>query len=311
MNTYNVITLFPNLIEEWKNIGIVRQAIKNQLVNIETTNLREFGIGEYKQVDDAPYGGGPGMVLMPEPLDNAINSSNSEVNVFLTPSGEQLDETLLTKLLSFKSINLIAGRYEGFDQRILDIHADYKVSIGHTVISGGEVPAMYLLEALIRRIPGVLGNPDSLSKSQLDEIKNNKSINYLGHIDISKELHNYDVNLVMSKYEGSSRILLESLYIGLICISNNIPGTTVLSSKFSNSFFVNDNNIQEFKRNLNEIINNDAFLDSTQNEYFGNGADYNRKLINENYTSIKIAAAYNKIYQYLRGEIESYRSEFV
>ena len=131
MNTYNVITLFPNLIEEWKNIGIVRQAIKNQLVNIQTTNLREFGIGEYKQVDDAPYGGGPGMVLMPEPLDNAINSSNSEVNVFLTPSGEQLDETLLIKLLSFNSINLIAGRYEGFDQRILDMHADYKVSIGH------------------------------------------------------------------------------------------------------------------------------------------------------------------------------------
>ena len=155
------------------------------------------------------------------------------------------------------------------------------------------------------------GNPDSLSNSQLDEIKNNKSINYLGHIDISKELHSYDINLVMSKYEGSSRILLESLYIGLICISNNIPGTTELSSKFSNSFFVNDNNIQEFKRNLNEIINYDVFLDSTQNEFFGNGADYNRKLINENYTSVKIAAAYNKIYQYLREEIESYRSEFI
>ena len=162
MNTYNVITLFPNLIEEWKNIGIVRQAIKNQLVNIQTTNLRDFGIGEYKQVDDAPYGGGPGMVLMREPLLNAINSSNAEVNVFLTPSGEQLDETLLIKLLSFNSINLIAGRYEGFDQRILDIHADYKISVGHAVISGGEIPAMYILEALIRRIPGVLGNPDSL-----------------------------------------------------------------------------------------------------------------------------------------------------
>ena len=162
MNIYNVITLFPNLIEEWKNVGIVRQAIKNQLVNIQTTNLRDFGIGEYKQVDDAPYGGGPGMVLMPEPLDNAINSSNAEVNVFLTPSGEQLDETVLMKLLSFNSINLIAGRYEGFDQRIIDIHADYKISVGHAVISGGEVPAMYILEALIRRIPGVLGNPDSL-----------------------------------------------------------------------------------------------------------------------------------------------------
>ena len=171
MNIYNVITLFPNLIEEWKNIGIVRQAIKNQLVNIQTTNLRDFGIGEYKQVDDAPYGGGPGMVLMPEPLDNAINSSNADVNVFLTPSGEQLDETLLIKLLSFNSINLIAGRYEGFDQRILDIHADYKISVGHAVISGGEVPAMYILEALIRRIPGVLGNPDSL---KFETFTNNK-----------------------------------------------------------------------------------------------------------------------------------------
>ena len=171
MNTYNVITLFPNLIEEWKNIGIVRQAIKNQLVNIQSTNLRDFGIGEYKQVDDAPYGGGPGMVLMPEPLDNAINSSNAEVNVFLTPSGEQLDETLLIKLLSFNSINLIAGRYEGFDQRILDIHADYKISVGHAVISGGEIPAMYILEALIRRIPGVLGNPDSL---KFETFTNNK-----------------------------------------------------------------------------------------------------------------------------------------
>ena len=171
MNTYNIITLFPNLIEEWKNIGIVRQAIKNQLVNIQTTNLREFGIGDYKQIDDAPYGGGPGMVLMPEPLDNAINSSNSEVNVFLTPSGEQLEETLLIKLLSFNSINLIAGRYEGFDQRILDIHADYKISIGHAVISGGEVPAMYLLEALIRRIPGVLGNSESL---KYETFNNNK-----------------------------------------------------------------------------------------------------------------------------------------
>ena len=82
-----LVTLFPKLVEEWKNIGIVRQAIKNELVNIQTTDLREYGIGDYKQVDDSPYGGGPGMVLMPEPLDNAIKSFNYEVNVFLTPSG--------------------------------------------------------------------------------------------------------------------------------------------------------------------------------------------------------------------------------
>ena len=155
------------------------------------------------------------------------------------------------------------------------------------------------------------GNPDSLSKSELDEIKNNNYLNYLGHIDIKKELHNYDINIVMSKYEGSSRILLESLYIGLICLSNNIPGTIELGSKFSNSFFIDDNNIREFKEKLNEIVNYDVFLDDAQNSFFGKGAEYNRELINKNYTSVKIATAYNKIYQFLREEIESYKSEFI
>ena len=146
------------------------------------------------------------------------------------------------------------------------------------------------------------GNPDSLSEADLDKIKKDNFVNYLGHIDINKELHNYDINIVMSKYEGSSRILLESLYIGLICLSNNIPGTTELSSKFRNTFFIEDNNIQEFERNLNEIIKS--------NLIFEDFAKYNRELIIENYTSVKIAAAYNKIYQYLRKEIESFKSEF-
>ena len=146
------------------------------------------------------------------------------------------------------------------------------------------------------------GNPDSLSEADLDKIKKDNFVDYLGHIDINKELQNYDINIVMSKYEGSSRILLESLYIGLICLSNNIPGTTELSSKFRNTFFIEDNNIQEFERKLNEIIKS--------NLIFEDFAKYNRELIIENYTSVKIAAAYNKIYQYLRKEIESYKSEF-
>ena len=162
MKSYNVITLFPNLIYEWKNTGIIHQALKNNLVDITSTNLRDFGIGTYKQGDDAPYGGGPGMVLMPEPLDNAITSNKAEINVFLTPSGQQLSENLISELLEYKSINLVCGRYEGFDQRILEIHSDYEISIGQSVVSGGEVPALYLLEALIRKIPNVLGNPESL-----------------------------------------------------------------------------------------------------------------------------------------------------
>ena len=146
------------------------------------------------------------------------------------------------------------------------------------------------------------GNPDSLSEAELDKIKTNSFVHYLGHIDISRELCNFDINIVMSKYEGSSRILLESLYVGLICLSNNIPGTTEFSSKFSNTFFIEENNIQEFERNLNEISNSDVI--------FEDFAKHNRELIIENYTSEKIASAYNKIYQYLREDIESYKSEF-
>lgn len=163
MNKYQVITLFPDLIDEWKKVGIINQALKNNLIEISTVNLRNFGLGEYKQVDDSPYGGGPGMVLMAEPLDNAILQNEAKKNVFLTPSGQQLDENLIQELLNYDSLNLICGRYEGFDQRVIDIHADYEVSIGQSVVSGGEIPAMYLLEAILRRVPNVLGNPDSLT----------------------------------------------------------------------------------------------------------------------------------------------------
>ena len=163
MNKYQVITLFPDLIEEWKKVGIINQALKNNLIEISTVKLRNFGIGEYKQVDDSPYGGGPGMVLMPEPLDNAILQNEAKKNVFLTPSGKQLNEDLIQELLNYDSLNLICGRYEGFDQRVIDMHSDYEISIGHSVVSGGEIPALYLLEAILRRIPNVLGNPESLT----------------------------------------------------------------------------------------------------------------------------------------------------
>ena len=162
LSKYNIVTLFPNLIEAWLETGIISKAHDNDLFNISTTDLREYGLGDYRQVDDAPYGGGPGMVLMPEPLDNAISSITSDINIFLTPSGKQLDEPLIEELHTYKSANIICGRYEGFDQRIIDIHSDYQISVGKTVVSGGEVPAMFLLEAMIRKIPGALGNSESL-----------------------------------------------------------------------------------------------------------------------------------------------------
>lgn len=162
LSKYNVITLFPNLFDEWIKTGIISNGLEKNILKFQTTNLRNFGIGKYKQTDDAPYGGGPGMVMMVEPLDNAILNNKADINVFLTPSGSKLDEKTIKDLLAYESINIICGRYEGFDQRIIDMHSDYEVSIGDAVVSGGEVPAMFLMEALMRRVPGVLGNSESL-----------------------------------------------------------------------------------------------------------------------------------------------------
>ena len=162
LSKYNVITLFPNLFDEWMKTGIISNGLDKNILVFQTTNLRDFGIGNYKQTDDAPYGGGPGMVMMVEPLDNAILNNKADINVFLTPSGSKLDEKTIKDLLAYESINIICGRYEGFDQRIIDMHSDYEVSIGDAVVSGGEVPAMFLMEALMRRVPGVLGNSESL-----------------------------------------------------------------------------------------------------------------------------------------------------
>ena len=172
LSNFNVITLFPEIFQNWINVGVLSHGIEEKLFEFSSTNLRDYGIGSYKQVDDAPYGGGPGMVLMVEPLDNAIKESKKDINIFLTPSGQQLNEDLIQDLRGYESANIICGRYEGFDQRIIEMHSDYEIAIGQTVVSGGEVPAMFLIEALVRKIPGILGNSESLIN---ESFTNNKS----------------------------------------------------------------------------------------------------------------------------------------
>ncbi len=162
LSKYNVITLFPRLFYEWKKTGVISNGLQDNIFTLETIDLRDYGIGNYKQTDDSPYGGGPGMVMMIEPIDKAIQANKADANIFLSPSGEKLNESMITKLHKYNSINIICGRYEGFDQRVIHLHSDYEISIGETVVSGGEIPAMFLMEALIRRLPGVLGNSDSL-----------------------------------------------------------------------------------------------------------------------------------------------------
>ncbi len=172
LSNFNVITLFPEIFQKWINVGVLSHGIEEKLFEFSSTNLRDYGIGSYKQVDDAPYGGGPGMVLMVEPLDYAIKESKKDINIFLTPSGQQLNENLIQDLHEYESANIICGRYEGFDQRIIEMHSDYEIAIGQTVVSGGEVPAMFLIEALVRKIPGILGNSESLTN---ESFTNNKS----------------------------------------------------------------------------------------------------------------------------------------
>ena len=172
LSNFNVITLFPEIFQNWINVGVLSHGIEEKLFEFSSTNLRDYGIGSYKQVDDAPYGGGPGMVLMVEPLDNAIKESKKDINIFLTPNGQQLNENLIQDLHGYESANIICGRYEGFDQRIIEMHSDYEIAIGQTVVSGGEVPAMFLIEALVRKIPGILGNSESLIN---ESFTNNKS----------------------------------------------------------------------------------------------------------------------------------------
>ena len=172
LSNFNVITLFPEIFQKWINVGVLSHGIKEKLFEFSSTNLRDYGIGSYKQVDDAPYGGGPGMVLMVEPLDYAIKESKKDINIFLSPSGQQLNEDLIQDLHRYESANIICGRYEGFDQRIIEMHSDYEIAIGQTVVSGGEVPAMFLIEALVRKIPGILGNSESLTN---ESFTNNKS----------------------------------------------------------------------------------------------------------------------------------------
>ena len=187
LSELNIITIFPEIINEWKKYGIVNQGLNKKLVTINTIDLREWGIGSYRKIDDTPYGGGPGMVMMAEPLDNAIESIKADKNIFLTPSGEEFSDEVALDMIEAKSLTIVCGRYEGFDERVIEMHSDYEISVGKTVVSGGEVPSMFIMEALIRKIPNVLGNEESLiyetyTNDKIDFPVYTRPENYKGHV---------------------------------------------------------------------------------------------------------------------------------
>ena len=162
---FHVITLFPEMFAALE-AGLIGRAQASGLITIRTHNLREYGLGNYRQVDDTPYGGGSGMVMRPEPLAAAIDGAMARhpklLRILMSPQAEILDQATARDFAqNAAGLLLIAGRYEGIDERVRSM-IDREISIGEYVLSGGELPAMVVIEAVARLLPGVLGNPESL-----------------------------------------------------------------------------------------------------------------------------------------------------
>jgi tRNA (guanine37-N1)-methyltransferase len=166
---FDVITLFPEMFDAIAKYGITSRALQQKIYDVQYWNPRDFTTDNHKTVDDRPYGGGPGMVMLVEPLEQAISSakvSQAEKDIeswviHLSPAGKPLTHEKVMQLSKKQGLVLLASRYEGVDQRLIDAQVDEEVSIGDYVLSGGELPAMALMDAIVRQLPGSLGDSDS------------------------------------------------------------------------------------------------------------------------------------------------------
>ena len=161
---FDVLTLFPEVIESYCNVSIMKRARDNGVISINTVNPRNFTLDKHKKVDDTPFGGGAGMVLMPQPYVDAYDSVeklDSYLPVMLSPQGEPLNESLVLELTNYNQIILLCGHYEGFDERIREIIKPREISLGDFVLTGGELPALCLIDAVSRKLDGTLGKLES------------------------------------------------------------------------------------------------------------------------------------------------------
>ena len=170
MQQIDVITIFPGLFEAFLGESIVGIAVRTGRLKVAAHDLRDWTTDPHRTVDDSPYGGGPGMLMKPEPLVAAIEAlagpkgpGRTARVIALSPQGERLDQPRLESLSKEEVLVLVCGRYEGVDQRAIDLAVDAELSIGDYVLSGGEVPAMVVIEGLARLVPGVVGNPKSIA----------------------------------------------------------------------------------------------------------------------------------------------------
>jgi tRNA (guanine37-N1)-methyltransferase len=165
MMRFDVISLFPEMFDAICKHGITSRALEKKIYSLHVINPREFTTDNHKTVDDRPYGGGPGMVMLAEPLSQAIKAAkalnkNAKV-IHLSPRGAKLTHEKVMQLSQQQGLILLASRYEGVDERLLDALVDEEISIGDYVLSGGELPAMALIDAIVRQLPGSLGDADS------------------------------------------------------------------------------------------------------------------------------------------------------
>jgi len=170
----DVITLFPEMFDALVEYGVTGKAVKRGLLQFDTWNPRDYAVDRHRTVDDRPYGGGPGMLMMVQPLRDAIHAAKKASGgqsrvIYLSPQGRTLDQVGVESLLEKKNITFIAGRYEGVDERLIAAEVDEEWSIGDYVLSGGELAAMVVIDAMIRLLPGALGHTES---SQQDSFAN-------------------------------------------------------------------------------------------------------------------------------------------
>lgn len=163
---FDVLTLFPEIFSGYLGQSLLNLAIERQLVDVRLHNIRDWAHDKHRQVDDRPFGGGPGMVLKPEPVVECVEQVQQQGPgqghlILLTPQGRRLDQPVVEELASHQRLLLLCGRYEGFDQRVIDILRPDEMSVGDFVLNGGEVAAMVVIDAVVRLVPGVLGDEQS------------------------------------------------------------------------------------------------------------------------------------------------------
>lgn len=185
---FDVVTLFPEMIETYCSYSILKRAIENKIIDVKTINPRDFTLDKHKKVDDTPYGGGAGMVLMAQPYIDAYESINKPANsltIMLSPQGEPFKDKHAVEFSKFDEIILLCGHYEGYDERIREIIKPREVSIGDFVLTGGELPAICVIDAVSRKLEGTLGkiesaDTDSFSNGLLEFPQYTKPREYRG-----------------------------------------------------------------------------------------------------------------------------------